>query len=649
MECHMTQCNKLADAREFCSHCGVVYCSEVCRKGDWMDAHQYECTEYISFKLQDLTEVTDPSLRILGKGSYGEVKLYKHKTTAALYAIKTINKEFIRKHSSLSVLLREITIHKNLRHPNIIQLIKYFEDPEKVQIVLEYASKESLFRTIRKKKKLDEPQAWKYFTETCLGIKYLHDNEIIHRDLKPENILIDKYDHVKICDFGWCVQSNEVRNTFCGTLEYMAPEMLLGEGHSYQVDLWALGVLLYELIHGYAPFRAVKEVDKRQQIIYNDIEFGRGVSLLAKDLIQKLLKKNPKERINIDKILSHPWVAKYTNQHELQVGMKINHPVYETGEILQVTGMIAKVKFRDNIFMITIPDILPMIEIIEPPRVTISVMEKEVFEQLEKWCLAPTGFKKGLIDLHKSSFEFNKQIDEFNSKIKRKGSIDGFEEIVERASLKPDNYLMKSSKSDINSPNISKPENSIIKSEKFVIKSPNPSVKSENSNAKSAKISVKSEDFIIKSENSAIKSKKSSIVKPENSIPNGSIKDNINEIQSDLKFQINYSENFGGLFDNQEVKTLIDKRLKNIKKRENVFTSSVKIPNDKELFTKDSTAFQKTFDVKHRIDISDEAFQIKKEELDKIRKTLESNTIKKAPKKEKRGFFSNLFGCIDRN
>ena len=167
-----------------------------------MESHQFTCPEYLNFKFEDLSEVTDSSLKILGKGSYGEVKLFKHEQTSILYAVKIINKEFIKKISSINVLLREVTIHKNLKHPNIIQLVKYFEDNEKVYIVLEYASKGSLFRIIRRKKGLSESKAWQYFTETCLGIKHLHDNEIIHRDLKPENILIDNQDHVKICDFG---------------------------------------------------------------------------------------------------------------------------------------------------------------------------------------------------------------------------------------------------------------------------------------------------------------------------------------------------------------------------------------------------------------------------------------------------------------
>lgn len=395
------------------------------------------------FKFEDLLEVNDPNLKILGKGSYGEVKLYKHAETGILYAVKIISKDFIRKHSSISVILREIRVHKELKHPNIIQLIKYFEDSEKVYIVLEYASKGSLFRVIRRQKGLDESKAWHYFTQTCLGMKYLHDNEIIHRDLKPENIIIDKNDQVKICDFGWCVQSNEVRTTFCGTMDYMAPEMLLGEGHSFQVDLWALGILLYELLHGYAPFRAIKDAEKRQQILNNELSFAAGTSSLAKDLIQRLIKTNPKDRINLNKILAHPWIGKFAITHDLEKGSLIKHPQFDIGEIIDVTGLVCKVKFRDLIVMIALPDALDMEYIEEKPRVSVSEIENEVFGRLEKWCKTPVVNHKKLQDIHIPKLDLSSLSPEKNIR-KRKGSIEFFEEIVERSTYHQENGEVQS-------------------------------------------------------------------------------------------------------------------------------------------------------------------------------------------------------------
>ncbi|OMJ92028.1 hypothetical protein SteCoe_5348 [Stentor coeruleus] len=390
------------------------------------------------FKFEDLLEVNDSNLKILGKGSYGEVKLYRHAETGILYAVKTISKDFIRKHSSISVILREIRVHKELNHPNIIRLIKYFEDSEKVYIVLEYASKGSLFKIIRKQKGLDESKAWHYFSQTCLGMKYLHDNEIIHRDLKPENIIIDKNNQIKICDFGWCAQSNEVQKTFCGTMDYMAPEILLGEEHSFQVDLWSLGILLYELLHGYVPFRAVKDSEKRQQILNSELSFASGTSSLAKDLIQRLIKINPKDRINLNKILAHPWIAKFANTHDLEKGSLIKHPQFEIGEIIDISGLICKVKFRDLIVMVTIPDALDMKCVEEKPIVSISEIENEVFVRLEKWCKTPVANYKKLQDFHIPILDLSSLNHEKIIK-KRKGSIDIFEEIVESSNYHIEN------------------------------------------------------------------------------------------------------------------------------------------------------------------------------------------------------------------
>ena len=426
----MTDCSKTSPEREFCPHCRAPYCSEDCRASHWLETHQFRCPDYLSFKLEHLTEVSDASLRILGKGCFGEVKLYKHSSTSTLYAVKIISKDFLHKFSNINLLLREITVHKNLRHPHIIQVVKYFEDADKVYIVLEYASKGSLFRVVRRNKGLDEAVAWRYFTETCLGIKCLHDKEIVHGDLKPENVLIDKFDRVKVSDFGWCVQGTDVRKTLGGTLDYMAPEMILGEGCSYQVDLWALGVLLFELLHGYAPFRAGRESEKRQQILANEIRFRAGMPTLAKDLILKLVKSNPRERLHLDKILAHPWIAKFAQKHDIQVGMQVNHSKYELGQILEVTGMICKVKFRDRISYLTVSDTIPMLFVAkEEPRPTISVLEKKVFDDLERWCLGPTRGKSKARELQKETLDLNKNAEDLNGPFgKRKGSL---REIVE--------------------------------------------------------------------------------------------------------------------------------------------------------------------------------------------------------------------------
>jgi len=121
---------------------------------------------------------------------------------------------------------------------------------------LEYASSGTLFNLIKKKKNLDEKTAFHYFIQTSAADIFLHENNLVHRDLKPENILIDENNNIKLCDFGWCVElSMGNRVTFCGTYEYMAPEIIKEKPYNQGIDIWSLGILLYELIHGYSPFR----------------------------------------------------------------------------------------------------------------------------------------------------------------------------------------------------------------------------------------------------------------------------------------------------------------------------------------------------------------------------------------------------------
>lgn len=173
----------------------------------------------------------------LGKGSYGEVKLVRHKQTNHDYALKIVNKKALEREASLDVLLREISVHKGIEHPNVIKLYEHLENNDNIYLIIEYAEGGSLFQEIQTIGKLTEEAARKYFIQILTGIQYLHENQIIHRDIKPENILLDAAGNVKICDFGWCFKGDEERSTFCGTLDYMAPEMVLGKKHSFELDV----------------------------------------------------------------------------------------------------------------------------------------------------------------------------------------------------------------------------------------------------------------------------------------------------------------------------------------------------------------------------------------------------------------------------
>lgn len=172
----------------------------------------------------------------------------------------------------------------------------------------------NLFWYIRRQKALPEKRAVEVFRQACDAIQYMHKKGFIHRDLKPENILLDDNYDIKVCDFGWCTeyeQEDEMRKTFCGTYEYMAPEIFDKKPYDEKIDVWALGILLYELIHGKSPYRGNSVIDIYKNIQRGDIRFSSCCSSEARDLVSKILKKNPYSRASMDDIMNHPLMRKY--------------------------------------------------------------------------------------------------------------------------------------------------------------------------------------------------------------------------------------------------------------------------------------------------------------------------------------------------
>jgi serine/threonine protein kinase len=166
--------------------------------------------EFSDVKLSDLDFARQPGTNSsLGKGSYGEVELARHKKTGIKVAVKKIDKQSLANKKIKATLMREVEIHKKLKHENIIRLFTSVEDEHYIYLILEYATKGNLFYMIKGKKALSEDEAFYFFIQTCAGIYFLHKNGLIHRDIKPENLLIGEDNILKICDFGWCVQSDD--------------------------------------------------------------------------------------------------------------------------------------------------------------------------------------------------------------------------------------------------------------------------------------------------------------------------------------------------------------------------------------------------------------------------------------------------------
>lgn len=280
-------------------------------KSRWLEA-------VIGFEEMDRSASLDDftMVKILGKGSFGKVIAISSKKTGKQYAMKIISKKMVMKYKMVKQIMNEIKIMKNLTHENIIRYQTHFEDNEYIFLLLDLADKGSLFSKLKKKGILNEQEAAKVMFEILKAVSYLHNEEppIIHRDIKPENILfVGKT--VKLADFGWSNTKDILRSTYCGTRDYLAPEMILKKGHDEKLDVWTLGVLMFEICTGKTPFSPnginkrpdVVRVELEENILKKDPEFPNFLSMNARDLINQLLKKNPEERLSCTTALKHPW------------------------------------------------------------------------------------------------------------------------------------------------------------------------------------------------------------------------------------------------------------------------------------------------------------------------------------------------------
>lgn len=228
----------------------------------------------------------------LGKGKFGRVYLARERSSGFVCALKVLHKSELQQGKVEKQVRREIEIQSNLRHPNILRLFGHFHDSKRIFLILEFAGKGELYKHLRKENRFPEWKAAQYIAQMAAALKYLHKKHVMHRDIKPENILVGIHGEIKISDFGWSVHApNNRRQTMCGTLDYLPPEMLKpGSSDNFyteKVDLWSLGVLTYEFLVGEAPFEDTPIMTQRR-IARGDMTVPSFVSAEAKDLIHRV-------------------------------------------------------------------------------------------------------------------------------------------------------------------------------------------------------------------------------------------------------------------------------------------------------------------------------------------------------------------------
>ncbi|RAL11612.1 serine/threonine-protein kinase [Aspergillus homomorphus CBS 101889] len=265
-----------------------------------------------SMKLEDFE-----LLKVVGKGSFGKVMQVMKKDTGRIYALKTIRKAHIISRSEVTHTLAERSVLAQINNPFIVPLKFSFQSPEKLYFVLAFVNGGELFHHLQREQRFDINRARFYTAELLCALECLHGFKVIYRDLKPENILLDYTGHIALCDFGLCkldMKDEDRTNTFCGTPEYLAPELLLGNGYTKTVDWWTLGVLLYEMLTGLPPFYDENTNDMYRKILQEPLTFPSTdiVPPAARDLLTRLLDRDPQRRLGANgaaEIKSHHFFA----------------------------------------------------------------------------------------------------------------------------------------------------------------------------------------------------------------------------------------------------------------------------------------------------------------------------------------------------
>ncbi|KAM6395754.1 RAC-beta serine/threonine-protein kinase [Rhynochetos jubatus] len=265
-------------------------------------------------------------LKLLGKGTFGKVILVREKATGRYYAMKILRKEVIIAKDEVAHTVTESRVLQNTRHPFLTALKYAFQTNDRLCFVMEYANGGELFFHLSRERVFTEDRARFYGAEIVSALEYLHSRDVVYRDIKLENLMLDKDGHIKITDFGLCkegITDGATMKTFCGTPEYLAPEVLEDNDYGRAVDWWGLGVVMYEMMCGRLPFYNQDHERLFELILMEEIRFPRTLSPEAKALLAGLLKKDPKQRLgggasDAKEVMEHRFFAPVDWQEVVQ-------------------------------------------------------------------------------------------------------------------------------------------------------------------------------------------------------------------------------------------------------------------------------------------------------------------------------------------
>jgi len=284
-------------------------------KQSWMEAleKQIASSKKVAAKTEEKVSVADfELLNLVGKGSFGKVIQVRKIDTGEIFAMKVLSKRHIVEHNEVAHTKSEKNILMKLQHPFLVGLNYSFQTDDKLYFILDYVNGGELFYHLQREKRFSEDRVRFYGAEIVLALEYLHSAGVVYRDLKPENLLLTDEGHICMTDFGLCKEGlfkpEDRTETFCGTPEYLAPEVLVGQGYGKAVDWWSFGSLLYEMLTGLPPFYSQDVQEMYRKIMTDKLTFPDFVHPDARNLLEKLLERDADKRLTEPNLIKrHPF------------------------------------------------------------------------------------------------------------------------------------------------------------------------------------------------------------------------------------------------------------------------------------------------------------------------------------------------------
>ena len=253
--------------------------------------------------------------KTIGQGAFSRVRVGMHVPTQTRVAVKLLSKKTLNNAAAQERLRREIVAFSHCNHPFIAKFFDILEDTTTIYIVQELATGGNMLNSVNARGGLTEGEARKYFSQLLSAMEYLHHHlHVMHRDLKAENVLLDKYDNVRLIDFGLCnilQDEAQIMKTACGSPAYAPPEMIQGHSYNHTADTWSMGVLLFAIADCQLPFDDANVQRLLQKIVYTEPRYPETFSPELTDLLKRMLDKDPEKRIPIPEIRDHPWIRDY--------------------------------------------------------------------------------------------------------------------------------------------------------------------------------------------------------------------------------------------------------------------------------------------------------------------------------------------------